>query len=274
MIDFITDDPKFAISLAAGVLGIVLAAFFYFRSKSVKEPCYSRKSTVLIDPEIVENNPIKVSFQDRPVERLTLSYVALWNNGRATISGDDISEIDPLRIVALNGCSILAADLVQENKHANDFRIDLIRQDDTVIVSFNFVDYKNGAIIRVYHSGDTSRDIDVVGTIKGVDSLIDVDKTGHNFIGLLEHITDFTMGRLFRLPILKPLLDLTEEAERRQSFFLSALTSFLFVFIGFPFYSIYYLIMIPVIFIGAPYFMFIESSHTVPKELYSIMRTE
>jgi hypothetical protein len=178
MIDFIASDPKFAISLALTIFSIILAIVFYNRSRNIKLPCYSRSNRMLIDPKLIKRNPIKVTFSDEPVNALSVMHIAFWNNGRTTIDRDDVATADPLRIIAEDGCNILAADIVVTNRPASNFQANLQRQENTVIIDFDFIDYKNGAVVRLYHTGENIEDIDILGTIRGTNGILNVDKVG------------------------------------------------------------------------------------------------
>jgi hypothetical protein len=272
MIQFITSDPRFNIvSLALAILGIILAIIFYYRSKSIKNPCYSRTGKTLIDCKLMERNPIEVTFLDEPVETLTITYVALWNNGRATISRDDIAVTDPLRIVASDGCTILAADIVCENRPTNKFEISLQRQDNAVVIDFDFIDYKDGMVVRLYHVGKDYQDIDVRGTVKGASGLLNVDKTAEFWVNTLGRLDQQFKDRVFRRTIPKWLLRVMEKARARQNLIFVVFASLPLLILLTPFVLVYMLVMSIVFFIGVLYLPFVTWRYRLPEELYVTM---
>lgn len=270
MTDFITSDPKFAVSLALTIISIILAIIFYNRSKNIKFPCYSRSGRMLIDPKLIKRNPIKVTFNDEPVDTLSVTHIAFWNNGRTTINRDDLTISDLLRIIAKDGCNILAADVIVTNRPANNFQATLQRQENTVITDFDFIDYKNGAVVRLYHTGENIQDIDILGTIKGTNGILNVDKVGQYFAGLLERFDDEFKERLFRL-IPNRLLNLVEEAQARH-FVLYVLVFFPLSIVLAPFIFVYMVVGVLLVLAMMLSFIFGGGRYSLPKELYSIMR--
>jgi hypothetical protein len=271
MLNFITSDPRFNIvSLALAVLSVVLAIIFYYRSKSVKIPCYGRKSQTLVTPELMEHSPLRVTFNSKPVETLTMTYVAFWNDGKATIGGEDVAATDPLRIVADEKCDILAAEIICSNRPANGFKVNLRRQDRVVHINFDFVDNKNGVVIRIYHTGQENQDIDIIGTIKGANGILNVDRADERAINTIERVDKWFKERLFLLAP-KRLLDLDFEAEARQNLILSFLVSLPLTILLSPFIAVYVMVMVLLIFITMMRLLFAKR-YTMPKELYLRMK--
>jgi hypothetical protein len=268
MIEFITSDLWFnIISSALAILSLILAFVFYYRGKNTKVPYYSRRSTTLLDRELIVRNPIKVTFLDRPVDTLTITYVALWNNGRATIIRDDIAATDPLRVVADDGFDLLAADIICENRPANNFSLSLRREENIAVIDFDFIDYRNGAVLRIYHTGGEDQPVDIVGTIKGAEGIKNADRAGELLGDILDRLTMELMSRPFRL-VPRWWLKLTERMDSRQSFILYVLTRLPLIIIVGPFIAIYMVATTVVILASMLYFPIDIWRHRLPRELY------
>ncbi len=273
ILQFLISDPRVnVVSFVLTVLGVVLTIVFYLRSMNIKEPCYSIHSETIITPELAKKNPIKITFFDKPVENLSLTHVAFWNAGRATISRSDMTEVDPLRIVTDNA-SILSVNLVKENKIANKFEFVLHPDNNSIRIDFDFIDHMNGAVIAIYHTGQSSDALQLLGTIKGATSLHDVDKTVNVAVDFFISRLDSFMEMPFRL-IPKWLWRLLDEVEMRQNFIYSylliALLSILFipffvlyVFFGFIGFILFSLSLIPSLF---------SRRHRMPKELFGVIK--
>jgi len=161
-----------------GIVGVVLAivsliASFYFYKKSIriKEPVYSIKSVNVISDYASTYNNLTVSYKNEKVENFTVSKVLFFNEGEVTIDREDIAPLNQLRIVAKTG-SILDTTVLQVNNPSSDFKVSLDRANGLVMIDFDYLNQHQGAVIEVIHTGLSSKDIDVVGDMKEVKSLI------------------------------------------------------------------------------------------------------
>lgn len=178
MVDLLLSEPTFSfVTLALAILAILLAVVFYIRSQHVKRPCFSRQSKTIIGSALLRQRPIEVRVRGEPISQLTLTLVAIWNDGRATIVGNDIVSSDPVRIVPQGDGKILAAEVIAANRESNQLTIEHRAETNDVLVSFDFLDHKNGAVIEVYHTGDVlDESVLVTGSIKGANIIIHSDE--------------------------------------------------------------------------------------------------
>lgn len=235
MSDFITSDPKFTISLVLTIFSIILAYYFYYRSLNIKLPCYNRRSRLLINPTLTAQNPIKVTFNKKAVNTLSLAYIAFWNNGRATINRDDIAGTDPLRIVSSKDCRILAADIAVANRAVNNFKVTLLQESNVITIDFDFIDHKNGAVIRIYHTGVDHQDIDLIGTIKGTSGILNVGKSEETFITRQKKFQNEVSTRLFGSTPRRWIKYMVQPSNTIQGFILSVIVSIPVAIIALPF---------------------------------------
>jgi len=113
---------------------------------------------------------LEMSYRGKKIETATVTRVLFWNAGRETIHGTDMAEADPLTIRTKKGCEILDARVTQMKKPANQFTV-VLGQDSEVRIGFDYIDRNEGAVIQLIHTGRSSDDIQVLGTIKGVGTL-------------------------------------------------------------------------------------------------------
>jgi hypothetical protein len=273
MIESLTASIWFdAISMAIAIISLILAFVFYYRSKNEKNPCYSKAGKHLIDREVIANTAIEVMFQGSHIGNLTSTKLALWNNGRATITQDDIANSDPLRLVTSNGARILAVDLIAGNEPANSFEVDLQSEGDLAFINFDFIDYKQGAVFNVYHTGTSMQDIDIVGTIIGAGSLINVYKAGELLMNIFDKV-HYSLFEAFSHITPRWLHRLIERVESSQNLLLHLLLFFPLTVIFAPILILYIIIGTIFILVLMGYLFFVTWRYKLPRGLYSIMKS-
>jgi hypothetical protein len=155
-----------------GVIGLIVGYIFYRKGLRTKIPTWSIRSNNLITgySDKVEN--LTVLFANKKIKNLTISKIVFWNDGTETINQQDLKTINPLRIQGENGVDILDISILTSNKHSN--QVDLIwsEKGDSVKITFDYLDTKQGAVFQVIHTGISSEDIQVIGDIKGVKKLV------------------------------------------------------------------------------------------------------
>jgi hypothetical protein len=168
MLDNLHQTPLFQWSgWIFGFLGFVLAIVFYLLSRKEKKPWWTIHSTNMIKGFAKKVQNLEIKFAGKEVENLTVSKIYFWNAGRETINTADISEADPLRIVARNDAQILDVKVLKENKPASRFLVSTNAERNQYYLSFDFLDKDWGAVIQVIHTGVKSADVGVVGSIRG-----------------------------------------------------------------------------------------------------------
>jgi hypothetical protein len=154
-------------SFVLTIFAIVLALFFYIRSRRNKEPVYTKKGFNIVQDFSAKLSDLVITYKNQTVNNLTITKLAFWNDGHDTINKIDIAEGDPLRICAIEDSKILSAEVIYSRNSANRFCISNIEDDNLVRLSFDYLDKDEGGIIQIIHNGKSSEDIEVKGTIKG-----------------------------------------------------------------------------------------------------------
>jgi len=270
MIDFFVSDIKFTVSLILTVVSLILAFVFYYRSLNWKTPCYSKTNRLLVDSDLLSLNPIKVLFKDEPIQTLSISHIAFWNDGKATINKDDIVRSDKLRIVARNSVKILAIEIAQINRPANKVKVIQDKENCEFFIDFDFLDFKNGFVVKIYHTGESVDDIDIEGSIKGVNSIIDIFKNEQSIGRILEKFHTRFMDKIFRITP-KWFWKVDEYAESR-GLIPYMLVRLPLTIIAAPFVIVYMAVGGTLVLITMVLFIINSGRYSVPKEFYSIMR--
>lgn len=165
------------VNYTIGVLSLLLAfvsIYLTIKSNKKKEPVYSIKGNNVISgySSIYEN--LTVAYKGEKVENFTVSKVLIYNRGAETITKEDITTRNQLRLIALNNWKILDASILQFNNSSNKLEIDLDRAESSVRISFDYLDQNQGAVIQVIHNGLSADDIKLVGDIMGVQKLTEL----------------------------------------------------------------------------------------------------
>jgi hypothetical protein len=166
VIDLLNSTGKLNLTfLILAILSIVLAIYFYIKSKKEKKPVYNLQTTKLIENKVSSIDKLNISFGDKPVENLSITKLAFWNAGRETIRENDFIQADRLRIVPVDNITIFDYKIDFENE-LNNIKIKQ-KKDSSLIVTFDYLDLNQGIIISIFHNGNTSESLDVKGSFIG-----------------------------------------------------------------------------------------------------------
>lgn len=78
----------------------------------------------------------------------------------------------PITTVKINdGFSIIDAKVIYESNPSNDFHIELSEDAKSIQINFDYIDYEDGIVIQLYHTGNSNEDLSFTGKIKTVKSI-------------------------------------------------------------------------------------------------------
>lgn len=169
---------------AVGVIGTVLSIvgiYLTIKSNKKKEPVYSIKSVNVISDYSSKYDNLTVAYKGEKVENFTVSKVLFYNRGAEVIDRQDLATKFHIRVLAVE-CNVLDARLLQTNNLSSDFKVEMDRVNEWVIIDFDYLDTNHGAVFEVIHTGTNSENVTFFGDIKGVQNLIQVpiDKFASN----------------------------------------------------------------------------------------------
>lgn len=162
---FFINNPIWTLIISV-ITAVIIAVLSYRKGRKVRKPTYYVKSHNLFTDFSSKITKLKMLYGDTPIERLTASKVAFWNDGTETIDKEDIVDTEPLRIEAVGSCDILDANVIKEINSVNKFRVEVIDK-KKVRILFEFLDKGQGGAIQIMHTGKESSDIKVDGFVKG-----------------------------------------------------------------------------------------------------------
>lgn len=156
------------IFLILAVIGIVLTFYFYYKSNKRKEPLYCIVTNNLITESIPRINKFSILYSGLEIKNLSISRIAIWNKGKEPIRASDIAVNAPITVKIDDKFQILDCNIIFKKHKVNDFKTKISNDKKSIIVSFDYFDFEEGLIMEVFHTGNTSNDLQVNGKIISV----------------------------------------------------------------------------------------------------------
>jgi hypothetical protein len=159
------------LGLALGIAGIVLSAVgipitYVYARRARQRPrlAFALDFDVLLNPtDGLVSEGLSLSFRDRAINRVSRTYVALWNDRGDTVRGNDIVDTDPLRVQLAPGDTPLETRILLQSREQS--KMVLALDDEAVRIAFDFLDEGDGALIEVLHEGAAKPEL--TGTVRG-----------------------------------------------------------------------------------------------------------
>lgn len=160
------------VSLLLAILGLVFTIYFYFKSKKSRNPTYIVRTINLIKENAQKIDTVSILYSGEKVKNLSISKIALWNDGKETIDSKDVALNNLVKIKIKDEFEFLDSEILYQKNKANDFKIQLSPDNKSISISFDYFDFEEGIVIQLFHTGNTSDDIFIDGTIKSVKKIL------------------------------------------------------------------------------------------------------
>jgi hypothetical protein len=156
------------ISIIIGFFGIVLAILFYVKGRKFKKLVWMIESNNMFLDTLSRFEKLKISYSGKEINTMTVSKIAIWNKGTEPISITDIAPADPIKIVFKEKVQLLELNILQRTNEINMVNvINQFTQNSSLIITFDFLNKDDGIALQLFHTGTSSNDISVSGTIIG-----------------------------------------------------------------------------------------------------------
>lgn len=166
IINFLNANPWLNfLFLILAVASIIVSVILYLSSRKEKCLVYATRNFNLIHRSVVQIPGLSIKYEDKNIDTLTLSKIAFWNKGKGTINNIDIAPTDKVSISPKEDITILTAAIAYKSRDSNNFSLEKIL--NGIIVNFDYIDFHQGVIIDVYHTGHDIESIILKGTVKG-----------------------------------------------------------------------------------------------------------
>lgn len=133
----------------ASLAGLFVGIYAYPR----KRLSYKYSTFSLVQNNINKLTNLQIFYKEQPIDNLSITNYVIWNSGNRSIRNSDIVPQDPLCISSNNNdTKILNIDIIKKNKVSTNTK--LITSQNNHIVTFDYLDNKNGVIIQIIHTGN------------------------------------------------------------------------------------------------------------------------
>jgi hypothetical protein len=157
------------ITLSGWVFGIVsLFTPLVWRGQRNQLPTFAVDERVIFDSVTKVHPDLSIRFKNKPVQNLCLTTVYIWNEGGESIRQEDVAISDPLRILMPQDVELLHVEITNITTIAGGFRLDPVRTDGSIPISFDHVDKRQGCEVSVLHTQSYLATLGVAGTFVGV----------------------------------------------------------------------------------------------------------
>lgn len=120
--------------LALAVIGIGAAVFFWIRPRRFARLKYATYSENLVKDFKAQVEGLAVTYEGMEVTTLTVTKLAFWNAGSEPLDKEDISGIDPLRVVVEPSAAQWDMDVVSSIPDASGTKLgNLIPRETTLV---------------------------------------------------------------------------------------------------------------------------------------------
>jgi len=151
---FIEENLNFSNILA--VFGVVLAFYFYFKSKNNYQILYFCEDTTVVGSKSAKfGNDLKIYFGGVEVPRVTSTRFIMWNSGNVTIRPQNIANSDPISIINEDGVIILSSKVVSVVSMDTNLSFKWTGlNNSSPVLEFDFIRPGEGLVCDIVHSGE------------------------------------------------------------------------------------------------------------------------
>lgn len=116
--------------------------------------------------EDIARAPLQITYGDQEINRVSRTYVALWNHRGDTVRRTDIVDSDRLRVHLQDDDVALQAGVISASRKQCAVDVALDEEDrQSIYLTFDFLDEGDGFIVEIIHQGSTAGE--VAGTVRG-----------------------------------------------------------------------------------------------------------
>jgi hypothetical protein len=164
-------NPLGCLGIVIGVVGVILAVYFFYASREVAELCVAVSSEKNIIFRKGENSKLKILYEGRKINSdITSTQVFLWNNGKKSIRPSNI--LRPVFLFIPNG-EILDAILIKESRPIINTKLNTKSLSNGILtLSWDILEKSDGCKVQLIYTGGPDVPIRVGGVVEGQKSII------------------------------------------------------------------------------------------------------
>lgn len=178
------------IGIILGILSIIATAFFAHRYSEKKSPKFMYKTLRKIQRSSDAPDDIEVYYKGHKVDGVQSTIIWFWNDGRKPIVRDDIPAIQPIKIEFNDSgeLEILNVQILKQSRGVISCQATKV-SNKVVQIGFEFLDHNDGFSLEILHTGKSSTDVVMSGTVLGAPQGIKCVNSGGNTAFLLMDLT-------------------------------------------------------------------------------------
>lgn len=157
------------IFFALAIISIILAVIFYYKAIKSKKPIYDIETNRLVNNDLSGLKKIEIKYNNTIISNLSVTKIALWNSGKDSIRRNDIASSDPILVCTKDNIILYDFEIVHA-KPVNNIVAEKISE-NSISISFEFLDFHEGIVLNVYHNGKNNNDIEIKGTLIGSEKI-------------------------------------------------------------------------------------------------------
>ena len=180
-------NQEFIINCSLSALGILLTICYPTIIKKYRQIAYTFKTTKISLKDATENCNLRLSYNGRLLSELYYTDLIIWCKGKEMIDAYNVAPASQLTISVAKDAKdidILDSQILIQNEPANNFC--LRRNGNNIIVNFDFLNHKNGTVIRIVHTGN-DQNIAVSCTLKEGRKILHVGDRKGFFYNIFEN---------------------------------------------------------------------------------------
>lgn len=164
-------NPFNAISLLVGVIGLILAYYFYVKSDPRPELSWSVATQKIVDAGKPFAGFSVSDAEGQPIKgNVYAAEVTVWNSGNTFLDADDPGHRIrfPLTLVALHDARLLSTSVSQTTTGMNENELELKSSPQTAVVTWQHLDPNTGFKISALYAGTSDYDVGLKVDIAGM----------------------------------------------------------------------------------------------------------
>jgi len=223
---------SYLVSLGSFIIGIISLVLYFYQFKKARNFSklnYAKKSHNIIHNFSSPINKLVLKFGEKPIETLTITFLAIWNNADNPIYSSDLLKTVPISIRTIDNSEILDVQTVFFSNKSNSFNITNISK-NFFKITFKYLKKKEGILLKIFHTGADSESIVANCSIKDGENPSLVEFSDKLTVkNNKEKKVQFTRNFSFFLSILETLILFSLTESTRLG--ISAFTQIFFIFI-------------------------------------------
>lgn len=164
---FFSNPTVGGLGTVVGVIGILIAIYFYFEQKEFRALTYYLHPAKAIIVKADQASKLTATYDNNPVKTdISVAQIAIWNQGKLSIRNNNI--LKPVVIYMAEKKPILEASIRKLSRDVINLQLRTEEaQKGRISLSWQILEQNDGGIIQLIYAGGPDVDIRIDGVIEG-----------------------------------------------------------------------------------------------------------